>query len=55
MSINNEKIYSLQGLRVVAMVVIFLYHLELFPFGHFAVTLFIILSGFVMYYSSYNK
>lgn len=33
------------------MLIIFLYHAELFPFGHFAVTFFFILSGFVAYYS----
>lgn len=48
----KRKINSLQGLRVMAMIIIFLYHAELFPFGHFAVTFFFILSGFVAYYSN---
>lgn len=51
----REKINSLQGLRVIAMLIIFLYHTELFPFGHFAVTFFFILSGFVAYYSDTSK
>lgn len=44
-------IKSLQGLRVLAMLIIFLYHADFFPFGHFTVTFFFILSGFVMYYN----
>lgn len=47
----KEKINSLQGLRVIAMIIIFLYHCALFPFGHLAVTFFFILSGFVSYYT----
>ena len=55
MNYMTERINSLQGLRVIAMLIIFLYHAELFPFGHFAVTFFFILSGFVAYYADKNK
>lgn len=48
----REKINSLQGLRVLAMIIVFLYHCGLFPFGHLAVTFFFTLSGFVSYYSN---
>lgn len=48
----REKINSLQGLRVISMIIIFLYNCELFPFGHLAVTFFFILSGVVSYYSN---
>ena len=55
MNYMTERINSLQGLRVIAMLIIFLYHAELFTFGHFAVTFFFILSGFVAYYADKNK
>ncbi|WP_289128334.1 acyltransferase, partial [uncultured Clostridium sp.] len=42
-------IYSLQGLRVLAMLAIFLFHASLLPNGIFPVTFFFILSGFVLY------
>lgn len=43
-------IKSLQGLRVIAMVGIFLFHAGFIPNGIFPVTFFFILSGFVIYY-----
>lgn len=48
-------IYSLQGLRVLAMLAIFLFHASLLPNGIFPVTFFFILSGFVLYLNYSTK
>lgn len=48
-------IKSLQGLRVLAMVGIFLFHCGLLLKGAFPVTFFFILSGFFIYYSYNSK
>lgn len=48
-------IYTLQGLRALAMLGIFLFHSGLLINGTFPVTFFFILSGFVLYYSKYNR
>lgn len=48
-------IYTLQGLRALAMLGIFLFHSGLLLNGTFPVTFFFILSGFVLYYSKYNR
>lgn len=48
-------IQELQGLRVVSMVGIFLYHADIILKGNFFVTLFFIISGFVLYYSQKDK
>lgn len=48
-------IYPLQGLRALAMIVIFLFHASLFPNGIFPVTFFFILSGFVLYLNYNSK
>ena len=47
-------IKSIQGLRVLAMLGIFMFHAGLLIKGNFPVTFFFILSGFVLYYS-YSK
>lgn len=47
-------IKSLQGLRAIAMISIFLFHAGLLPNGIFPVTLFFLLSGFFMYYKHNN-
>lgn len=46
-------IYTLQGLRALAMLGIFLFHSGILLNGTFPVTFFFILSGFVTYYSKY--
>ena len=48
-------IYSLHGLRALAMLAIFLYHSGLLPHGTFPVTFFFILSGFVLFYNHSSK
>ncbi|MDZ4992184.1 hypothetical protein GNF80_04245 [Clostridium perfringens] len=48
-------IESLQGLRSLAMLGIFLFHSGLLLRGTFPVTFFFILSGFVLYYNYSNK
>ena len=48
-------IKSLQGLRAIAMLNIFLFHAGIIPNGIFPVTLFFILSGFFMYYKNFEK
>ena len=47
-------IYTLQGLRALAMLGIFLFHSGLLLNGTFPVTFFFILSGFVLYYTKSN-
>jgi len=48
-------IYTLQGLRALATLGIFLFHSGLLINGTFPVTFFFILSGFVTYYSKYKS
>lgn len=48
-------IKSLQGLRALAMIAIFLFHSGFIPNGIFPVTFFFILSGFVVYYNYSTK
>lgn len=48
-------IKSLQGLRAISMLSIFLFHAGIIPNGIFPVTLFFILSGFFMYYKNFEK
>lgn len=48
-------IYTLNGLRALAMLGIFLFHSGLLLNGTFPVTFFFMLSGFVTYYSMYDK
>ena len=48
-------IESLQGLRAIAMLSIFLFHAGIIPNGIFPVTLLFILSGFFMYYKNFEK
>lgn len=48
-------IRSYQGIRVIAMLIIFLFHAGIIPNGIFSVTLFFILSGFFMYYKNFEK
>lgn len=52
---GESMIKSLQGLRVLAMFGVFLFHAGLLPNGIFPVTFFFILSGFVTYKQYYNK
>lgn len=53
-NIVKEKLLSLQGLRALATIGIFLFHSDLLPNGTFPVTLFFMLSGFLMYYTKSN-
>lgn len=48
-------IYSLQGLRAISMIIIFLFHAGIVSNGIFAVTFFFTLSGFVLYYQYHAK
>ena len=55
---SNNKINSLQGLRVIAFLGVFLTHSEIKEFGPLgiqSVSIFYILSGFVMLLSYYKK
>lgn len=54
---SNNKIQSLQALRAIAFLGIFLFHAGLIwgNFGGFGASVFICLSGFLMTYSYYNK
>ena len=45
---------SLQGIRAIAFLGIFLYHCELIETGPWGVSIFLILSGFLMSYNYYN-
>lgn len=48
-------IRSSQGLRALAMLVIFFFYAGFIPNGIFPVTVFFILSGFVLYYNYNDK
>lgn len=50
-----EKLQPLQGLRVLATLGIFLFHSGILLKGTFPVTLFFMLSGFMMYYTKHNN
>lgn len=50
-----EKIQPLQGLRVLATLGIFLFHSGILLKGTFPVTLFFMLSGFMMYYTKHDN
>lgn len=50
-----QRLDSLQALRAIAFLSILTYHCGLMPAGPWAVTVFFVLSGFVMYYSSGRK
>ena len=52
---EKQKIQTLQSLRGLAFMGIFLSHLGLAKLGAWSVSVFFILSGFVMYYSYENK
>ena len=51
---NNCKLESLHGLRVIATFIIFLGHSGLMPMATFPVTFFFMLSGFLLYYTKNN-
>lgn len=55
MLINKKRLSALDGLRVLATAGIFLFHSGFLPHGTFPVTLFFMLSGFMMYYTKYDK
>lgn len=52
---NEKRINSLQGLRAIAFIAIFSEHAGVTHLGSWGVSCFIILSGFLMYYSYGNK
>ena len=54
-STTGRRIKSLQGLRVLAFIGIFLSHAIDTPSGSWGVSIFIMLSGFVMVYSYWNR
>ncbi len=54
-SVNITKINSLQGLRFAAFLMIFLWHAGLSETGELGVSIFFMLSGFLMYYSYSRK
>lgn len=53
-NITNKNLLSLHGLRALSTIGIFLFHSGLLPNGTFPVTLFFMLSGFLMYYTKSN-
>lgn len=50
-----KMIRSLQGLRAIGTLIIFLFHSSLFPGGQFVVTFFFMMSGFGIYYQYSSK
>ena len=50
-----NKIESLQALRAIAFICIFLSHCDVIPTGPMGVSIFLVLSGFLMFRSSYIK
>ena len=50
-----KKIESLQALRAIAFICIFLSHCDLLPTGPMGVSIFLILSGFLMFNSAISK
>lgn len=53
--IKTKKLPALQGLRVLATLGIFLFHSGILIKGTFPVTFFFMLSGYMMYYTKYDK
>ena len=54
-SVNSPRLGSLQALRAISFLAILAYHCGILPTGPWAVTIFFVLSGFVMYYSQSKK
>lgn len=52
---QSIRINALQGLRAVAFVIVFLFHSGICPGGQWAVSVFFVLSGFVMTYNYFPK
>lgn len=52
---GKERLLSLQGLRGIAFLLVFLSHVQILHSGNFGVAIFFILSGFVMYYTYHDK
>lgn len=50
-----RKIETVQVLRAIACIAIYIHHYKLLEIGEWAVSVFIILSGFIMYYSYNNR
>lgn len=50
---NTGTLYSLQFLRFVAAIMVMLLHLELYKSGYKGVDVFFVISGYVMYYTSF--
>ena len=48
---NNSKITSIQALRACAFIGIFASHAEMLPLGAWGVSIFLVLSGFIMFYA----
>lgn len=55
MKTDREKIYSLQVIRAIAFIGIFTSHCGTSELGAWGVSVFLVLSGFLMVYSYYNK
>lgn len=53
--LKNSKIKSIQALRACAFLGIFASHLEIFSLGAWGVSIFLVLSGFIMYYAYSNR
>lgn len=52
---QTDKILSLQGIRAVAFLGVFLFHCGIIETGPWAVSVFLMLSGFLMTYNYYDK
>lgn len=52
---SKNDLPSLHGLRALATIGIFLFHAGFVPYGTFPVTLFFMLSGFLMYYTKHSS
>ena len=52
---KNKKIDSLQTIRALAFLGIFTVHCGVSPFGYWGVSVFLVLSGFLMMYAYHNK
>ena len=52
---EKQKLISLQGVRGIAFLGVFLYHASIIETGPWGVSVFVILSGFLMTYNYYDK
>lgn len=55
LGVDMKKVESLQAFRAIAFLFVFLSHTELCPTGGVGVSMFLVLSGFLMAFSNYRK